>query len=135
MRHQGHRLRNHGKYANKFKFFKLVCEIAYMSASDDATAAARVCVVFDPRLRTAQCSSVHAIPSAEHPPTPQSRNPAISQTCTHEYAQCSLGFSSNSWGVCGREADKRPHSTRSSLKTKIAGVMTRLDKTMVANAC
>ena len=45
-----------------------------MSASDFAYFLVRFCVVSGPRLRTAQCSSVHAMPSAERPPTPQSRN-------------------------------------------------------------
>ena len=38
-------------------------------------------------------------------------------------------------GVCEREVNKRPHSTKASLKTKITEFIARLDKTMVANAC
>ena len=38
-------------------------------------------------------------------------------------------------GVCEREVNKCPHSTKASLKTKITEFMARLDKTMVANAC
>ena len=50
-------------------------------------------------------------------------------------AQLTATLVTNSWGICGREVDKRPHSTRSPLQTKTAEVMTRLDKTMVTNAC
>ena len=39
------------------------------------------------------------------------------------------------WGVCEREVNKRPHSTKASLKAKITEVMASLDKAMVASAC
>ena len=44
-------------------------------------------------------------------------------------AQLTAALGPNSRGVCGREVDKRPNS-RSSLKKKIAEVMTRLDRTV-----
>ena len=53
------------------------------------------------------------------PPSSPDRNPC-------DYFLC---------GVCERRVNKRPHNTKTSLKTKITEFMDPLDKTMVANSC